>query len=162
MKEELDYFRKEYAKQKKLEAFVNARQLVRPNVKKWQIVLSYTILPFLIFAAIYFPIASNLHIAAKIILPILLNIAIFECYFRFCLILIIKYYQKTAKEETRRRCKCVPSCSEYSILTLKLIFPLILAMIKIRKRLFVTCNGDGYKIDFPIKKMGEEFEKKLR
>lgn len=161
MNDDLDLFRKEYDKQKKLEKIVTSRQLYRPNVKKWQVILSYAILPFLIFAAIYFPIRTSLHIAVKIVLPIILIVAIFESYFRFCLILIIKYYQNVAKEETRRRCKCIPSCSEYSILTLKKIFPLLLAFIKIYKRLFVTCNGEGYKIDFPLKKMSEEFERKL-
>lgn len=161
MNKELDFFRKEYDKQKKLEKIVNSRQLTRPNVKKWQVVLSYAILPFLIFAAIYFPVRASLSIAVKIVLPIVFVVAIIESYFRFCLIVIIKYYQAVAKEETRRRCKCIPSCSEYSILTLKRVFPFLLAAIKIRKRLFVTCNGEEYKIDFPLKKMGEEFERKL-
>ena len=161
MRDELEFFRKEYSKQKKLEIFVNSRQLARPNIKIWQIVALYAILPFLIFAAIYLPLASNLHIAVKIILPLLLTLAIFEGYVRFCLILLVKYYQKVAKEETRRRCKCVPSCSEYAVLCLKMIFPLFWALLKIRKRLFVTCNGAEYKIDFPTKQMGEKFERKL-
>jgi len=160
MNEELEFFRKAYAKQKRLENLVDKRQLFRPNVKKWQVVFSYAILPFLIFAAIYFPLRSPWHVAAKIAVPIALTVAILESYFRFCLVLLIRYYQKTAKEETRRRCKCVPSCSDYAILTLKRIFPLAWAIAKIRKRLFVTCNGE-YKIDFPIKKMGEEFERNL-
>lgn len=161
MREELEFFRKEYAKQKKLEEIVTSRQLFRPNVKKWQVVLAHTILPFLIFAVIYFPLRTNWHVAIKVVAPITLTVAIMEGYFRFCLILLIRYYQKVAKEETRRRCKCIPSCSDYSILTLKKIFPLLLAIIKIRKRLFVTCNGEEYKIDFPTKKMGEEFERNL-
>ncbi|MBO5712845.1 MAG: membrane protein insertion efficiency factor YidD [Clostridia bacterium] len=86
---------------------------------------------------------------------------LFETYLRFCFIILVKRYQAVAKEETRRRCKCVPSCSEYAILSLKKIFPLLLALLKIRKRLFKTCNGEEYKIDFPLKKMGEEFENKL-
>lgn len=161
MKEELELCRQEYFKQKKLEKLVISRQLFRPNVKIWQIVLSCAILPFLIFAAIYFPVTAELHVALKIVLPIVSVVVILESYFRFCLILLIRYYQKVAKEETRRRCKCIPSCSDYSILTLKKIFPIALAIAKIRKRLFVTCNGEEYKIDFPTKKMGEKFERSL-
>jgi len=55
---------------------------------------------------------------------------------------------------------CVPSCSEYAIICLEKIFPLTVALLKIRKRLYKTCKGEDYKLDFPFKKMNAEFEKK--
>lgn len=157
----LDYFRAEYAKQKKLENIINSRILVRPNIKKWQVAISFAILPFFTSLSVFLAIKLIDGITLKFFTLFFLIIILAETYLRFCLILLVKYYQSIAKEETRRRCKCIPSCSDYSILALKRIFPLIVALLKIRKRLFVTCNGDGYKIDFPIRKMGEDFENKL-
>ena len=54
---DINVFREEYKKQKKLEEIVNSRTLVRPNVQKWQVTASFVILPFLLFGAIYFSIA---------------------------------------------------------------------------------------------------------
>lgn len=155
----LDSCRKEYAKQRKLERFVDSRQLIRPNVKKWQVAISFATLSFLIFAAIYLPIVATLSVVWEIVLITVLVTFIIESYLRFCLILAVKCYQHYAKEETRRKCFCVPSCSQYAIISLKK-FPLMVALFKIRKRLFVTCDGQ-YKIDFPTKKMNEEFERNL-
>lgn len=157
----LDFCRQEYIKQKKLEKFVNSRQLIRPNVKKWQVAISFVILSFLITASILLPILTRWGVLSKIGLCVLLIFILFESYFRFCLILTVKCYQHYAKEETRRRCLCVPSCSQYAILSLKKIFPLLLALLKIRKRLYVTCKGEEYILDFPTQKMQKEFEEKL-
>lgn len=160
--QDLEFCRKEYVKQKKLEKIVNSRVLVRPNVKKWQVAIVFAILPFLFAAAIILPIRTEFGVLIIIIFILAAILIIFEMYVRFCFIIVVKYYQHTAKEETRRRCKCIPSCSEYAIISLKKIFPLIRALLKIRTRLRVTCNGEEYKIDFPLKKMGEDFESKLQ
>ncbi len=61
---------------------------------------------------------------------------------------VVECYQHYAKEETRRKCLCKPTCSEYAICVLKKQFILI-ALYKIYKRLFKTCRGGIYKIDFP-------------
>ena len=158
---DLAFFRKEYEKQQKLEAIVNARILYRPKIKKWQVAICFATLPFLLFAAIYFPVASSLPLLLKLISSILSSIIVIEVYLRFCCILVVKCYQHYAKEETRRRCKCVPSCSEYAILSLKRVYPLLIALLKIRKRLYVTCNGEEYKIDFPTKHLQKKFEEQL-
>lgn len=71
-----------------------------------------------------------------------------ETLLKFIGIKIVECYQHYAKEETRRKCLCVPSCSEYAILCLKK-YELIYALLKIRKRLFVTCKGYDYIIDYP-------------
>ena len=91
---------------------------------------------------------------------VLLLLFIFELYIRFCLLQTVKCYQHYAKEETRRRCMCIPSCSEYAIICLEKIFPLAIALMKIRIRLYKTCRGEDYKLDFPLKNLNFEFEKK--
>ena len=162
MIKELDFYRKEYERQKKLERIVNSRVLIRPNVKKWQVATCFAILPFLLFAFLFFSLTITFSTETKILLVILDIIFVIEVYLRVCLIMLVKYYQKTAKEETRRRCLCIPSCSEYALISLKRLFPLTLAFLKIQKRLFVTCDGKEYKIDFPTKKMGEKYEQSIK
>lgn len=161
MQSEIDFCRKEYAKQKTLEKIVTSRVLVRPNVKKWQVATSFAILPFLLFSLIFLIFLSSISRFWKVGFSIVVAVVVFEVYLRFCFLLVVKTYQHYAKEETRRRCKCIPSCSEYAVICLKKVFPLILALLKIRKRLFFTCNGEEYKIDFPTKKMGEKYESKI-
>lgn len=157
---DVEFFRQEHAKQKKLESYVNSRVLNRPKTKKWQVTASFVILPFLLFLEVYFTaLISNLLI--KIIFVVASTCFIVEVYLRLCLIGVVKCYQRYAKSETRKRCKCIPSCSEYAIICLKKLFPLILALLKIRKRLYVTCNGEEYKIDFPSEKMRKDFESSL-
>ena len=161
MQNDLEFFRKEYVKQKKLEKIINSRIIYRPNVKKWQVATVFAILPFLLATIIPSLIFLKISTIAKILLCITMILFVVEIYLRFCFVILVKYYQAIAKEETRRRCQCIPSCSEYAVIALKKVFPLILALLKIRKRLYITCNGEEYKIDFPTKKMGERFESKL-
>ena len=158
----IEFFRNQYKRQKKLEKIVNSRILQRPKTKKWQVMASFIILPFLLILDIFICLSLNLLIFYRILILISSIILIFELYIRFCLFLTVKSYQHYAKEETRRRCKCIPSCSEYAIISLKRVFPLLLALLKIRKRLYVTCDGEDYKIDFPTKKTGEKFENDLQ
>ena len=161
MLNDLEFFRREYKRQKKLEKIVNSRVITRPKVKKWQVILYFVALPFLLSFSILFIIKCNEKLILKIIFSLLLVVIILEIYMRFGLIISVKCYQKYAKDETRRRCKCIPSCSEYAVICLSKIFPLIAALIKIKKRLYITCDGEDYKVDFPIKKMGEDFENTL-
>ena len=114
-----------------------------------------------LFGAIYFSIVLEWSIPYKILFLLICIFFIVELYLRFCLLLVVKCYQNLAKTKTRRRCKCIPSCSEYAVICIKRVFPLLLALLKIRKRLYHTCNGEEYKIDFPFRKMGEEFESRL-
>ena len=159
--QDLEFFRREYKRQKKLEIFVNSRVLKRPKIKKWQVTANFVILPFLLFLEIYFAIVIKCNLLAKISFIVGSSFFITEIYLRFCLLGVVKCYQRYAKSDTRKRCKCIPSCSEYAIICLKKVFPLPYALLKIRKRLYVTCNGEEYKIDFPLKKMNQDFESKL-
>ena len=161
MEKDVEFFRREYARQKKLENIVNSRVLKRPNVKKWQVTAIFVILPFLIFSVIVGAILAPLLFVYKFLLALFLIVVVLEIYLRLCLILAVKCYQHYAGEEIRRRCKCIPSCSEYALLTLGRVFPLCIALLKIRKRLYKTCDGEEYKVDFPSKKENEKYENSL-
>lgn len=154
---DIEFFRREYARQKKLEEFVTKRPLHRPKTKKWQVILLVSAIPLLLCGSIILTVLCSIPFIYKILVFLLLFILLCELYVRFCLIQVVKCYQHYAKEETRRRCLCIPSCSEYAILSLKR-FLLIAALLKIRKRLFFTCKGEMYILDFPVKKMNERFE----
>ena len=145
---DIDFCLKEYSKQKKLEEIIGRRQLVRPNTKKWQVILLYVIVPVLLTCIVCFSFWLPAAPIINILVFFVLLLAVFELYIRYCLIQTIKCYQHYAKEETRRRCLCIPSCSEYAILCLKK-FLLVIALIKIRTRLYKSCKGEDYKVDYP-------------
>ena len=158
---DINICRKEYLKQRKLEQFIHQRELRRPSNKKYKVVILFSISLLLIPCTIVFPLLLSIAMIYKFLLSMALLISTFEIYIRFCLIQTVKCYQHYAKEETRKRCMCVPSCSEYAIICLERIFPLIIALFKIRTRLYKTCKGEDYKLDFPFKKMNVEFEKNI-
>lgn len=61
---------------------------------------------------------------------------------------LVKCYQHYAPEDIRRKCSCMPSCSEYALLTLeKFIWPK--ALWKIWRRVTHTCSEPGYHVDYP-------------
>ena len=161
MQNEIKSIRNEYKRQKRLENYNLNRPLYRPKTKKWEVVMSWVLLLLLLFFVPWGFSFIGINTAYKIIICITLEFLIIEIFFRSCLIIMVKCYQHYAKETTRRRCKCIPSCSEYAVLSLKKIFPLLLALLKIRKRLFYTCKEE-YKIDFPNKKTENAFENILQ
>ncbi len=158
MDADIEYFRMQYKRQKNLESIVNARVLNRPKTKKWQVWAAFSSLPASLSAAVVSACLLKIAPLYKIAAAVLLILLIIELQLRFCCILAVRCYQHYAKDDTRRRCKCIPSCSEYAVLALKRVFPFLLALLKIRKRLFRTCRGEEYTVDFPSKKMGEKFE----
>ncbi len=161
MSEEIKAIREEYEIQKKLERIVITRKLKRPNIKKWQVATLFAILPFLLFFTVFFGVKLSDNIFAELAYSLAGVFIVTEIYLRICFISLVRYYQRKAKETTRRRCKCIPSCSDYSILTLKTVFPIAFAIFKIKKRLFHTCDGSAYKIDFPTKRRNRKFENLL-
>ena len=140
---------KTYNEQKRLEAYQRNRVLVKPKTSKIAVALYLTMGFILVFGVIIglFAFAS---IKIWISIPILtVYLAVVtETYGRLVAIKIVECYQHYASEETRRKCKCIPSCSEYAILCLKK-YELIYAIRRIRKRLLVTCKGYDYIIDDP-------------
>jgi len=140
---------KHYYQQKELEKYQQRRTLSQPKTTNFMVLLYITILLVLVggFVVILFVISPfNLGINTAILL--LYIVAILESYGRLLAVKIVECYQHYASEEKRRRCKCVPSCSEYAILCFKK-YELFYSLFKIRKRLFVTCKGFEYIIDEP-------------
>ena len=136
-------------KQKMLEDIIKSRSLIRPKTKKITVlawILTYILLSFLI--AVTF--ICVFHVISYKWLIYLFSYIVFGFLFskKIC-IKVIECYQHYAKEETRRRCICVPSCSEYAIAVLKK-YNIFKALHKIRIRLFKTCRGGyGYIYDEP-------------
>lgn len=146
--EEHNKLRKQYEEQKALEKYQRERVLFIPKTNK--AMLFGWIFLFLVLIALNIILSILLikNTLLRIVVIATLLLVIFELYGRFLGIKLVECYQHYATEETRRRCLCVPSCSEYAILCLKK-FCIIKALLKIRKRLYVTCQGADYKIDWP-------------
>lgn len=139
--------KKEYEKQKRLEEYQQYRCLDRPKTNCLHVII-FSLL-YVIIIAVIITVFVHTHNYLLEIVPLIISMLLFsEIYLRFLGIKIVECYQHYAKEETRRRCLCIPSCSEYAIACLKR-YTLIIALIKIRKRLFVTCKGYIIKIDYP-------------
>ena len=138
---------KKHEEQKKLEAYQLSRTLPRPKTNKWHIALYislYIAVDYALCQIFFAPLAPILKV-----LVFLVSFCLFsEFYLRFIGIKAVECYQHYAGEERRRRCLCIPSCSEYAIIVLKK-HCLIKALMMIRKRLYKTCRGDEYKIDRP-------------
>lgn len=161
MDNDIDSIRREYKRQRQIEQITTSRVFARPSTTKWQIAIYTAVFICLVIFGIVSCFFLKTSIPFSVLYILFLVLLVFELYLRFCLIEIVKCYQHYADYETRRTCKCVPSCSEYAILTLKKVFPLFWALLKIRRRLFVVCNGQEYVIDFPTKRETRQFNSQL-
>jgi len=61
---------------------------------------------------------------------------------------LVELYQHYMPEELRRRCLCMPTCSEYMILAVEK-YGALKGLRKGMYRLMHTCRGKEYKIDYP-------------
>lgn len=133
-------------------AYVLERQLSRPRTT-WPVPLAFLagvvalgagigqgICFLLESSAVLFPLGRSLPVIGGILFSLL-------CASPFA-ILCIRCYQHYAPENIRRCCLCKPTCSEYAILVMKR-YCLFKALRLIYLRLFRTCTGKRYKIDFP-------------
>ncbi len=140
----------EYIRQRNLERYAKTRELIRPRTNIWSIFLFFAIGIGLI-AAFYALFPFGFCNTVQIIFAnFIFWILFLETYAKFLCISSVKCYQHYAKEDTRRRCLCVPTCSQYAIAVLKKR-ELLFALFKIYKRLFRTCKGELYIIDKPYK-----------
>ena len=143
-----DEYLKAFWEQKRLEEYQQQRVLVRPDTTK-ATVSFYFVLLFVLLGIAFVPFAFlSFSLTVRIAVFAICSVAVVEAYGRFLAIKMVECYQHYASEEKRRSCKCVPSCSEYAILCFKK-YELVYALIKIRKRLFVTCKGFDYIVDHP-------------
>ena len=144
-------------RQELLKELITNRKIERPSIKMGCIAFLSLIFILCVIFVIWLFTTTKLNEFYKWIAFFMFLIFFFEAYLRFVLVQIIKLYQRYAKEEIRRRCKCLPSCSEYAIISLCKIFPLVVAIIKIKNRLFNTCSPIKYTLDYPIKKDEEAY-----
>ena len=137
-----------WKEQTRLEACIKERSLPRPKTKIISVV--FWLLAYLVVSFITTMTVINIfEIINYRWLIYFISYIIFSFLFlkKIC-IKSIECYQHYAKEETRRKCVCIPSCSEYSIAVLKK-YNIFKALNKIRIRLFKTCGGYGYVHDEP-------------
>ena len=139
---------KKHEEQKALEEYQKTRILPRPKTTKAHIALYIALFLCAVSGmcvGFYF---VRLPTPVQVVLFLICILVFCELYFRFLGVKAVECYQHYASEDRRRRCLCIPSCSEYAILCFKKYF-FIKAILKIRKRLFKTCRGDEYKRDDP-------------
>ncbi len=146
--EERQELRRQYEAQKQIEDYQIKRILSIPKTNKMMLSGWIVLLLALVVLCIVLGTLLLNKLCLRIVIITVLLVVVFESYGRFLGIKAVECYQHYASEETRRRCLCVPSCSEYAILCLKK-HGLIRALHKIRKRLYVTCQGSDYVIDWP-------------
>lgn len=140
---------KEYQKQKEIEEYQKHRVLSVPKTTYTHVILWFAlgfVADLCIIIIPYF--FLGLIPTVKVIVILVAFFLFSELYLCFLGIKVVECYQHYSKEETRRRCLCVPSCSEYAILCFKK-YTFIYALTRIYKRLFITCKGEDYKIDWP-------------
>lgn len=69
-------------------------------------------------------------------------------FYRKFLIILIELYQHYAPEHIRRKCICMPTCSEYAIICIRK-YNIFKALWRIYNRLTHECIGQRYHIDNP-------------
>lgn len=129
-------------------AYSTRKKLNRPSITYWQFTLKWGVIGLVLLVSIF--VFINFHTEwSRSILFLLAGIIIISTLLliRYCLIDCVKLYQHYAPEVIRRRCRIMPSCSEYAILSLKK-YGVILGLILIYHRVFHTCGGE-YRIEYP-------------
>ena len=129
-------------------AYSTRKILHRPSITYWQFSLKWGITGLALAASIFVLYLYHLYCPVHLLYPLIGCIIVSTMLLiRYCLIDCIQLYQHYAPEDIRRRCRMMPSCSEYAILSLKK-FGIILGLILICHRVFHTCGGE-YKIEYP-------------
>ncbi len=148
----------EYKLQRKIERYNLYRPLNRPKTTYVSVIMQGLLLVAItaLFVIIIIKTATVWYCEALVCLCYILA---FDLTARWISVTSVKCYQHYASDDRRRRCLCVPSCSEYAVAVLKRsILPI--AVRKIYIRLFKTCKCPDYKIDLPYKKYSiSDFEK---
>ena len=128
--------------------YVLEKPLIRPNVTVGKVLLNVIIyLAVSIGLTVITRILSPIAGVRAVLLLIIWGLPLFLSK-KTIAIKAVECYQHYAKETTRRRCLCMPTCSEYAILVLR-EYPFMKALRMIRIRLKRTCKGTVYKIDYP-------------
>lgn len=137
---------KEKTEEEIVKEYVLLRPLNRPRVSVFHLLFllsAYVVICFFLSKYIIYITKTEKQIFVFFIVYFVL----FLCSGRGILIVFVKCYQRYAPESVRRKCRCMPTCSEYAIAVLKK-YCLFIAFYKIMNRVFYTCKGK-YKIDEP-------------
>jgi len=127
--------------------YVLRRELIRP---KTNIVNAAYFLSFLLFVC--FVVSMIMKFLFENIPFMLVYILTF--FFMMFILLkkiiigLVEIYQHYMPESFRRRCLCMPTCSEYMILAVKK-YGALKGILKGFYRLKHTCKGFVYKFDYP-------------
>ena len=108
--------------EEKLNALVNTienRTLTRPGTNMKHVWACLIILVIFYFVLGITTLLIKIDDLYKIIVFVGSSLIFNEFFIRFFGIKLIECYQHYAADEVRRNCRCLPSCSEYSILVLK-------------------------------------------
>ena len=127
--------------------YVLRRQLIRP---KTNIITATYFLSLLLLVCFVISIITKL-LFEKIPFMLVFILVFFSIMFillKKIIIGIVEIYQHYMPEQFRRRCLCMPTCSEYMILAVKK-YGALKGMRKGLYRLIHTCQGIDYKIDYP-------------
>lgn len=125
--------------------YVQHHPLSRPHVPWLRIVAAVAVAEGLLLSV---AVASGLKIGKVMLFADVYHLAILLIWGRQLLCMAVIIYQRYAPEHVRRGCTCMPTCSEYALLTLEK-YPWPKALLLIIKRVFVTCDLPGYKTDYP-------------
>ena len=143
-----DIYKQSQKEQAIARKYVLNKELSRPKTNCFNVIL-IVVFCFLCGMLSSWGILWALNIdESKIYVYIICYIVSICVFFKQICLKAIECYQHYASEKIRRSCLCMPTCSEYAIAVLKK-YPTLIAIIKIKKRLFKTCKGDFYKIDLP-------------
>lgn len=137
------------SKQDEVRDYCLHHSLTRPNLtiaKAMVLVLVFGILVTVCAVILYYTFDTmGLSFSTIYIICTLIGILLVA---KRLLIGMVMLYQRYASETVRRRCLCKPTCSEYAILVLKK-HSVPVGLYKIYVRLFRTCKGMDYVIDYP-------------
>lgn len=134
--------------QEEVQSYVRHKYMQRPKTNLFTILM--IVLAYLLACGFgtWLLTLFDIPLMLRIVLSVFLWMFVFWAISRRFLIKVVECYQHYAKESTRRKCLCMPTCSEYAIAVLEKHF-LIVALYKIWKRLFKTCKNGVYKKDYP-------------
>lgn len=126
------------------------RKLNRPSLTYWQFTLKWLsafVLMVILFVCVWW-LMYHFALSFGVSICLFCGIFLFVLFrLKWLLIDIVKLYQHYAPDEVRRRCRMMPSCSEYAIISLRkygLIIGIVLSFIRLYKR----CGGT-YRIEYP-------------
>lgn len=132
--------------EEKVREYCLNRPLFRPQISLFDIIVTFILIECVTFviALIFHRILGFNFWRCEIIINILTLLLLAKPICKTA----VKIYQHFASESTRRKCHCMPSCSEYALMALdKYCWPI--ALWKIFRRITYTCELPGYKVDYP-------------